>query len=552
MKFTHLATATGRARRTGRADGASGVWRRRSGIIVAGGLALGAGAVVAGAYLVDSGAAPDERDTGSRDVVPTASGLAPSDPPAQICDNASVLDGPPSPPAGAVRVGTSENLNAVTQEHPAGSTFWLSPGVHTLGDEPFSQVIPKDGNIYLGASGAILDGQRLNQYAFGGQATGVTITHLTVQNFGPRGTNNNEGVVNHDSAADWVVEYSTIWKNAGAGVMVGSGNVISDNCLAQNGQYGFSAYHPDKVADITIARNEIAGNNVDDWETVRPGCGCTGGGKFWEVTGAAVRDNWVHDNLGVGLWADTNNVGFAFEGNYFSGNEAEGILYETSYNAVISGNAFVRNGLVKGPTNPGFPTSAIYISESGSDDRVASDYNETFEISDNVFTDNWAGVILWENADRFAGSPANTSTGAGTLVNPGVVTADTCNAANIRTEPYIHDCRWKTVNVHVHHNQFSLDPDEIGETCASQSGCGFNGLFANWGTFPDWSPYHESVVQEAVTFEQDNRFYSNIYTGPWQFVVHEQGKHVDWASWQGAPYGQDRDSVIKVRTPGER
>ena len=32
--------------------------------------------------------------------------------------------------------------------------------------------------------------------------------------------------------------------------------------------------------------------------------------------------------------------------------------------------------------------------------------------------DNWAGVVAWENADRFAGSPANTSTGNTTLVNP--------------------------------------------------------------------------------------------------------------------------------------
>ena len=30
----------------------------------------------------------------------------------------------------------------------------------------------------------------------------------------------------------------------------------------------------------------------------------------------------------------------------------------------------------------------------------------------------------------------------------------------------------------------------------------------------------------------------------------EQGNGVNWASWQGAPYGQDTDSVIKVS--GER
>jgi hypothetical protein len=40
---------------------------------------------------------------------------------------------------------------------------------------------------------------------------------------------------------------------------------------------------------------------------------------------------------------------------------------------------FVRNALVTGPTHPGFPTSAIYSSESGSDERLAGPYNEAYE-----------------------------------------------------------------------------------------------------------------------------------------------------------------------------
>ena len=127
--------------------------------------------------------------------------------------------------------------------------------------------------------------------------------------------------------------------------------------------------------------NEISGNNTDDWEKRREGCGCTGGGKFWETDGAKVTNNYVHDNKGVGLWADSNNVGFRFEGNYISGNDAEGIMYETSYNAAIVNNTFVRNALDKGPTNPEFPASAIYLSESGSDERVDGPYGKTFIVS---------------------------------------------------------------------------------------------------------------------------------------------------------------------------
>ncbi|GAA1561627.1 right-handed parallel beta-helix repeat-containing protein [Kribbella sancticallisti] len=536
-------------RDSSRSPGRGSAWYRHRLVAVAVGLVLVAGLLVA--IVVDNDdPAPGQAQSNSTAPAPTPPLTAPSTPTAKICGNTAVLSGPATAPAGAVTVATTQNLNDITKASPAGTTFWLQPGTHSLGAGPFSQVIPKEGNTYLGAPGAVLDGGRVNRYAFTGYVTNVTIKNLTIQNFGAPKTNNDEGVVNHNAAIGWTIEGNTIRHNAGAGVMVGSRSQIRGNCLQENGQYGFNAYNPDKVAGITIENNEIAGNNTDDWEAAKPGCGCTGGGKFWEVTGAVVRGNWVHHNRSAGLWADTNNTGFAIEGNYFSDNTAEAIVYETSYNASIRGNTFVRNGLGKGPANGGFPTSAVYISESGSDKRVAGMFNQTFEISGNVFTDNWAGVILWENADRFAGSPANTSTGSGTLVNPATVTVKSCVAANIGKQPYLGDCRWKTQNVHVHGNTFSLDPNKIGKSCASRSGCGYNGLFSNWGTFPVWSPYKEKAIQQAITFDQGNRFYANTYRGPWNFIVHEQGNRVNWAAWQGAPYVQDRDSVIKVQ--GER
>ena len=47
-----------------------------------------------------------------------------------------------------------------------GTTFWLAPGTHTLGDDEYDQVTPKDGNIYVGAPGAIARRPRqVNHYA---------------------------------------------------------------------------------------------------------------------------------------------------------------------------------------------------------------------------------------------------------------------------------------------------------------------------------------------------------------------------------------------------
>lgn len=474
------------------------------------------------------------------------SSSAPAEPPARVCGDRDVLDGPTRPPKGAVTVDTSHSLSRMTAQHPAGTTFWLTPGVHRLSTHRFDQVTPKPGDRYIGAPGAVLDGQHRNQYAFAGNATDVRIEHLTIRGFGAPGENNNEGVVNHDSSSGWTIENSTIRGNAGAGVMLGSKNVLRGNCLSANGQYGFSAYHAGGVRNVTIIGNEIGGNNTDDWERRIPGCGCTGGGKFWETTGAVVRGNWVHGNNGAGLWADTNNAGFLITGNYFSGNAAEGVLYEISYNAAIKGNTFVRNGLVKGPDNPGFPTAAIYLSESGSDERVHTRYSKVLEVTGNVFTDNWSGVILWENSDRFAGSPSNTSTGASTLVNPTRVTARTCNRKNIHKQPYVDDCRWKTQNVRVTHNMFTFNPKSVGEKCAPARGCGYNGIFANWGTYPEWSPYKGSTVQDHIVGKQNNRFQDNVYAGPWTFMVKGQGTKVNWATWQSAPYDQDTDSVIKT------
>ena len=154
----------------------------------------------------------------------------------------------------------------------------------------------------------------------------------------------------------------------------------------------------------------------------------------------------------------------ASQSNYFGGNDSWGLIYEISYNARISGTLSLRNGIVSGPQNKGFPTSAIYISESGGDSRVHSKFSGTLLIADNSFIDNWGGVILWENANRFCSSPTNTSTGACTLVNP-AATVQSCNAHNIAHQPYYDDCRWKTQNVSVEHNLFSFRPADIGSSC---------------------------------------------------------------------------------------
>jgi hypothetical protein len=332
--------------------------------------------------------------------------------------------------------------------------------------------------------------------------------------------------------------------------MLGSHNKLLSSCLADNQQYGFNAYSPNPTGttDITIQHNEIAGNDTYNWEVHSPGCGCTGGGKFWEVNGAVVTDNLVTGNHSVGLWADTNNRGFEIADNYISDNFSNGIIYEISYNAEISGNTFVKNGIGSGPAAQQFPTGAIYVSESGGDKRVPSKYSGKLEITNNTFINNWSGVILWENANRFCNSPTNTSSGYCTLADPGVVTLKSCDSANIQKQPYIDDCRWKTQNVSVAHNVFDFDAAAVSRLCSAATGCGYQGVFSEYGTYPAWSPYKNTIVEQSITFDQDNQFSDNTYNGPWQFMVHQQGTVVSWKAWTSAPYQQDSGSKASSGT----
>lgn len=463
---------------------------------------------------------------------------------AAVCDNTA--PGPATAPAGTVTVEARIDGHLVTQTEaePAGTTFWLGPGRHTLGTDEFGQVAPKDGNIYLGAPGATIDGRGLNRFAFTTRARNVTIRHLTIRGFVAPA---DQGVVNHDSGDGWVIEHNTIEDNRGAGLMAGARQQVRANCLRNNGQYGMNAYQAGNgIVDLVVEGNEIVGNNTEDWESKVPGCGCTGGVKFWAVNGADVRNNWVHDNRGAALWGDTNNNDFLIEGNVIEGNDGEAVFYETSYNLVMRDNVVRRNTLVSGKEfadrGDDFPVAAVYLSEAGGEPRVPA-RTDRIEIYGNLFEENWSGITAWENADRFCNSAANTSVGNCTLLVP---TESVCAQPAIADEPLYDDCRWKSQRVDIHDNTFTHSPSVVG--CA-QGFAGRMAILSNFGTFPDWSPYMGDVVQQAITFDQQIRWRDNDYDGPWTFMLTSVGRSFTAAEWQADPYRQDAGSSFAPAVP---
>jgi hypothetical protein len=474
---------------------------------------------------------------------PTATPITapPSAPPVHVCGTAS-LHGPAGAPAGAIVVPAGDNsaLFDQTGAH-AGATYWLAPGVHTIAKAQYGHIVPADGQTFIGAPGAVLDGRHVNLLAFTERASNVRIAYLEIRNFGHKGSTLNEAVVNHDSGVGWVIEHDDIHDNAGAGVFVASDGVLRGNCLRSNGQYGFAATDLSGTAgahNVVVEGNEIASNDTDDWESRIGGCGCSGGAKFWHVTGARVVGNWVHDNASVGLWADYDNADFLFEGNWIEASEAAGLMYEISYNAVIRYNTLVGNTVKEGTAHAArgdtWPLGTLYVSEAGGDSRVPGP--AVIDIHDNLFVNNWSGVTVWESANRFCGYGGFTGC---TLV--GGATADTCVAPAINQPPLLDDCRWRSQHVHVHDNDFRIDPAAV--KCAPGV-CGRQALISEVGSVPAGSPYAGTSVQDAVTFSQDNVWSNNHYTGPWSFTVRSSDGNVDAATWRAAPYQQDAGSTF--------
>ncbi len=227
----------------------------------------------------------------------------------------------------------------------------------------------------------------------------MTIEYLTIEKFQPA---TNAAAINQEANTDWTIQYNTITRNVpGAGVIAGANNILKDNCMSLNGQYGFQSTDTDGFGkdsltggpyNVTVEGNEISYNDTCDfagvlnnsaigWSDHNPvppqyrnsHCGKVvpdgdqGGFKLWQTNGVTIKGNYIHNNWGPGGWADTDNANTTCTGNTITDNEGQAIIEEISYNFSITNNYLARNDWTDGLNNSGFPTAAIYISESGSD-----------------------------------------------------------------------------------------------------------------------------------------------------------------------------------------
>lgn len=319
-------------------------------------------------------------------------------------------------PVGSIVLSPGDDIQAAVDANPAGTGFFLKAGVYRI-----QSVIPKRGDSFTGAKGAILNGAKLldgftragdlyvatgqpidpqtgvqgeclpdfprcdrpqdlyfdgrplraaarrkdvvagaffydydaeavyfaddpaghvvelsyRPFAFGGDAAGVAIRNLVVENYAA--ADQQAALGDHGQGKGWIISGDEVRWNHGYGVATGAGARITGNFIHHNGEIGVGGGASDGAL---VRANEIAFNLWNGTD-----CNWECGGAKWAVTAKlTVADNYVHDNAGPGLWTDIDCSDIVYEGNRIEDNRLAGISHEISGYAVIRNNSFKGNG----------------------------------------------------------------------------------------------------------------------------------------------------------------------------------------------------------------
>ncbi|MGH2819479.1 MAG: right-handed parallel beta-helix repeat-containing protein [Actinomycetota bacterium] len=234
---------------------------------------------------------------------------------------AGVVAVAPSPSRAAVCRGVAvypgQSLQARINARPRGTTFCLRSGVH----RPSGALRPKQGQRFIGVSGAVVDGRGVVTVGFTNNASGVVLRNLEVRRFG----------VGIRTAAGWFLASLNVHDNRKEGVRLSSSSSLVDSRIHHNQLGGVHGHG----RDIRVLRNEIAYNQ-------RSTARCSQ--KFVKTVNLVYRDNHVHHNRCPAVWADISSYHPLIEHNTIEYNGGQGIDCEISYRCVIRYNTVRNNG----------------------------------------------------------------------------------------------------------------------------------------------------------------------------------------------------------------
>lgn len=301
---------------------------------------------------------------------PAAPPAAPAPPPSDV-------------PAGAIAIYPGQSIQAAVNANPNGAAFLIKTGTHTR-----QSVIPKSGNTFVGESGAVLDGQGVG-YAFnkgGGPANNVTIRGLKITNYSPgmqSATVDAGGYFPNEGSTGWVIQNNEVSYNGEYGIRIGNSSRILNNNVHHNKRLNIAG----SANDAVIEGNEVAyGNYLSAYNTNFE----AGGTKFAYTERLTLRNNYVHDNVGVGLHMDENNINTLIEDNRIASNASEGIAIEISYATIIRNNTITNNGFAD-PRN-----RYSYVWNAG----IGIHASPNVEVYGNTLSGNYAGIVaIQQNRD---------------------------------------------------------------------------------------------------------------------------------------------------------
>jgi hypothetical protein len=214
--------------------------------------------------------------------------------------------------------------------------------------------------------------------AIASSASDVTIRGATIEKFAYTGIN---------TVADrWTIEDSDIRyvHFQGIGIYGGTGHVIQNTHVHLNGVIGMTAVEVDA---FTVQGSEFDHNNYLH-AGPKTGGHHEGSVKILKSHDVVFRGNWSHDNVGDGLWFDTDNYDILIENNLLESNSRNGLQYEASFDATVRFNTIRNNG-----TDWDSQPTGILNSTSKNVEYYGN------RIEDNVIRDF---VILWANRGRSA------------------------------------------------------------------------------------------------------------------------------------------------------
>lgn len=277
-----------------------------------------------------------------------------------------------------VAVLPGQSIQSAVNANPAGTTFILKAGTHTR-----QSVIPKSGDVFQGEVGTVLDGQGA-PYAFSkGSApypSNVTIRGLKITGYTPP---MQSGTIQAGDASGvsggttgWVIDGNEVSYNAEYGIRIGNSGQVINNNVHHNMRLNIAG----SATNTLVANNEIAfGNYQNAYNTNFE----AGGTKFAYSDGLILRANYVHDNVGVGIHMDENNINTTIESNRVDRNGSEGVAIEISYATIIRNNTVTNNGWAD-PRN-----RYTYLWNAG----IGVHASQNVEIYGNTVSGNYAGIV---------------------------------------------------------------------------------------------------------------------------------------------------------------